>query len=136
MPDWKCDLTRVTNMLIINVIVNQLATTFSALADPTRFRVVEALRRRELCAGELAANCSMSGPAMSRHLRVLRKSGLVEVAQTPRAENDARLRVYRLRPEPFLSVKDWVEHMKAFWDSQLTAFKSYAERKQQSKRTK
>jgi DNA-binding transcriptional ArsR family regulator len=116
--------------------VNQLATTFSALADPTRFRVVEALRRRELCAGELATNCSMSGPAMSRHLRVLRRSGLVEVVQTARGENDARLRVYRLRPEPFLSVKDWIDHMQAFWNSQLTAFKSYAEHKQPSKRTK
>ena len=106
-------------------MVNQL--TFSALADPIRFQVVEALRRRELCAGELAEKCSMSGPAMSRHLRVLRRSGLVEVVQTQRVESDARLRVYRLRTEPFRSLRDWAEHMHTFWTSQLSAFKSYAE---------
>src|SRR5215471_15995573 len=104
-------------------MVNQLGVAFSALADPTRLRVVEALRGRELCAGELAASCSMSGPAMSRHLRILRKSGLIESVQTQRAEQDARLRVYRLRPEPFRSVQSWVEHMQAFWTEQLSAFK-------------
>jgi DNA-binding transcriptional ArsR family regulator len=75
---------------------------------------------------------------MSRHLRVLRKSGLIEVFPTRRAEQDARFRVYRLRPERFLSLKDWIDHMQAFWTGQLTAFKSYAENKQsrQPKRTK
>jgi DNA-binding transcriptional ArsR family regulator len=108
-------------------MVNQLEATFAALADPTRFRVVQALRGGDKCAGELAASCSMSAPAMSRHLRVLRKTGLIEVVQTERAHEDARLRVYRLRPEPFLSVKEWVEHMQAFWTGQLNAFKAYAE---------
>jgi DNA-binding transcriptional ArsR family regulator len=112
-------------------MVNQLETAFAALADPTRFRVVDLLRSHELSASELAAKCSASGPAMSRHLRVLRKSGLVEVVQAHRrAEEDARLRVYRLRPEQFLSLKDWIDHMQAFWSGQLTAFKSYAENKQ------
>jgi len=107
--------------------VNQLEATFAALADPTRFCVVEALRRRELRAGELAANCAVSGPAMSRHLRVLRRSGLVEVVPTQGAEHDARLRIYRLRPEPLLSVKDWIDQMQYFWTGQLNAFKFHAE---------
>src|SRR5262245_61285743 len=90
-------------------MANQLSATFVALADRTRFRVVELLRGRELSAGEIAAGCAVSGPALSRHLRILRRSSLVEVVQTERSELDARLRVYRLRPEPFLSVKDWID---------------------------
>ncbi|HEY2015780.1 MAG TPA: metalloregulator ArsR/SmtB family transcription factor [Bryobacteraceae bacterium] len=121
---------------MINALVNQLEITFGALADPTRFRVVEALRRREASAGELAAKCSVSGPAMSRHLRVLRKTGLIEVAQTPRAEQDARLRVYRLRPEPFVSMKDWIDEMQAFWTGQLNAFKVHAEKQAGKKGSK
>jgi DNA-binding transcriptional ArsR family regulator len=114
---------------MINVMVNQLETTFGALSDRTRFRVVQLLRGRELSAGEIAAKCSVSGPALSRHLRVLRRTGLVEVIHTERAELDARLRVYRLRPEPFESVKDWIDQMHSFWMGQLTAFKTYAEDK-------
>jgi len=77
----------------------------------------------------------MSGPAMSRHLRVLRRSGLVEVLQ-PSAESDARVRVYRLRPEPFFSLKEWIDHMQAFWTGQLAAFRHYAEHKDPPSRKK
>jgi DNA-binding transcriptional ArsR family regulator len=119
-------------------MVKHLPNTFIALADATRFRVVEALRGRELSAGEIATRCSVSGPALSRHLRVLRRTGIVEVVHSPRAELDARLRVYRLRPEPFSSMKDWVDQLQAFWTGQLAAFKSYAEagRHQKRKRRK
>jgi DNA-binding transcriptional ArsR family regulator len=109
-------------------LVNQLATTFAALADPTRFRVVEILCTRDLPAGELASQCSVSGPAMSRHLRVLRRTGLVEVVHGQPVADDARLRIYRLRRDPLLSVRDWVVQMQAFWTGQLNAFKTYAER--------
>lgn len=109
-------------------MVNHLGSTFGALSDPTRFQVVELLQGRELSAGEIAARCEISGPALSRHLRVLRRTGLVEVVQTRRTELDARLRVYRLRPEPFWFVKDWVDQMQSFWMNQLTAFKAHTER--------
>lgn len=105
-----------------------MPATFAALADPTRFRVVEILSTRDLPAGELASQCAVSGPAMSRHLRVLRRTGLVEVVHGQPAEDDARLRIYRLRRDPVLSVKDWVDQMQAFWTGQLNAFKTYAER--------
>jgi DNA-binding transcriptional ArsR family regulator len=108
-------------------MVNQLSGTFGALADRTRFQVVEMLKGRELSAGEMAVGCSISGPALSRHLRVLRRAGLVEVVHSERSELDARLRVYRLRPERFDDVKGWVDQMQAFWAGQLAAFKSYAE---------
>lgn len=98
-------------------------TTLAALADPTRRRVVELLRDRPRRAGELARRASTSAPAMSRHLRVLRAGGLVEVESL---ETDARIRVYRLRPQPFEALQRWLP---AFWDDQLDAFKAHAERK-------
>jgi DNA-binding transcriptional ArsR family regulator len=106
-------------------MVNDLDITLTALADPTRRRVVELLRERPRRAGELAAASRMSGPAMSRHLRVLRTSGLVEEERTDR---DARVRVYRLRPEPFLALQTWLDQVQAFWTDQLDAFKAHVER--------
>jgi DNA-binding transcriptional ArsR family regulator len=101
-----------------------LDTTFAALADPTRRRVVDLLREAPRRAGELSAGTRMSAPAMSRHLRVLRASGLVEV-ESP--DEDARARVYRLRPEPFAALQDWLAEVQAFWDKQLAAFKEHVE---------
>ena len=63
---------------------------------------------------------------MSRHLRVLRKTGLVEERELP---DDARVRVYRLRPKPFAELRTWIEHVEAFWEDQLQAFKEHAEQK-------
>src|SRR5262249_42251962 len=114
LPSDQTCLTILTSWLMINPMVNQLADTFVALADPTRFQVVQMLRGRELSAGEIAARCAISGPALSRHLRVLRRTGLVEVAQSERAELDARLRVYRLRPERFQSAENWLHETQAF----------------------
>ena len=112
-------------------MVTNLDTTLAALADPTRRHVVELLRERPRRAGELAAACALSGPAMSRHLRVLRASGLVKV--DVEVEQDARLRVYRLRPEPFAGLQAWLDQVQAFWAEQLEAFKAHAERTQKGK---
>lgn len=112
----------------------ELDTTLAALADPTRRHVVELLRERPRRAGELAKACAMSGPAMSRHLRVLRASGLVVVEEEQR-HCDARLRVYWLRPDPFISLQAWLDQVHAFWTDQLDSFKHYAERTQKGKQT-
>jgi DNA-binding transcriptional ArsR family regulator len=101
-----------------------LDATLAALADPTRRKVVDLLRTRPRRAGELAAASRMSAPAMSRQLRVLRKRGLVE---EQRDEEDARVRVYRLRPEPFADLKAWLGEVESFWTDQLDAFKAHAE---------
>jgi DNA-binding transcriptional ArsR family regulator len=103
----------------------RLDETLSALADPTRRRVVDLLRERPRRAGELAAAFRVSPPAMSRHLRVLRTRGLVD---EDRDEQDARARVYRLRPEPFRDLRAWLQEVEAFWSDQLGAFKTHAER--------
>ncbi len=98
--------------------------TLSALADRTRRGVVELLSQRPHRAGELASALDMSAPAMSRHLRVLRKLGLVE-EHSP--ADDARVRIYRLRKQPFDDLRTWVDDVSAFWNEQLMAFKAHAE---------
>jgi DNA-binding transcriptional ArsR family regulator len=99
--------------------------TLAALADPTRRGMVELLRHEPRRAGEIAAAFAMSAPAMSRHLRVLRKTGLIEETGL---EEDARVRVYQLRPGPLVELRDWLTEVEAFWAGQLDAFKAHAER--------
>ena len=108
-----------------------LDETLMALADPTRRWVVEQLRRGPRRAGELAEAGRMSPPALSRHLRVLRRSGLIEGGGV---EDDARVRLYRLRPEALSPLRQWLDEMQAFWTDQLGAFKAHAERKQRAQR--
>jgi DNA-binding transcriptional ArsR family regulator len=103
-----------------------LDATLAALADPTRRGVVELLRARPRRAGELARAFHVSPPAMSRHLRVLRTRGLVE---EERGGDDGRVRVYRLRREPFDALRDWVEEVEAFWGDQLESFRGHVERR-------
>jgi DNA-binding transcriptional ArsR family regulator len=67
----------------------------------------------------------VSGPAVSRHLRVLRRSGLVEERGI---DGDARVRVYHLRPEPLVGLRAWVDQVQAFWSDQLDAFRQHVER--------
>jgi DNA-binding transcriptional ArsR family regulator len=105
--------------------VTDLDRTFAALADPTRRGVIELLRRRPRRAGELAEAFEVSPPAMSRHLRVLRQSGLV---QEDHQGEDARVRVYRLRPERFHELQRWLREVEAYWAGELDAFKAHAER--------
>jgi DNA-binding transcriptional ArsR family regulator len=107
--------------------------TLAALADPTRRRVVELLRERPRRAGELAAAFDVSAPAISRHLRVLRASGLIE--EEP-VRDDARLRVYRLRAQPFQDLHAWLREVEAFWGEQLESFRAVAEAGAPRRRTR
>lgn len=102
-----------------------LDQTLLALADPTRRGVIELLRREPHRASDLAEALSMTRPAMSRHLRVLRKSGLVSESEP---EHDARVRLYRLEREPFSELRGWLEEVEGFWTDQLQAFKAHAEK--------
>lgn len=110
---------------MITAVVNELDATFAALAEPTRRRVIELLRERPRRPTELAAGTGTSGPAMSRHLRVLRSSGLV---QEERVAHDARAHVYRLRREPFVTLGAWLEDVQAFWADQLDGYRAHVER--------
>lgn len=95
-----------------------------ALADPTRRGVVEQLAHGPRRAGELALWAGVSAPAMSRHLRVLLGAGLITDERT---REDARLRVFRLRPEALSELDGWLEEMQAAWRQQLRAFRRYAQ---------
>jgi DNA-binding transcriptional ArsR family regulator len=97
----------------------------AALADPHRRRVVELLRERPRRAGELAEALGLNPPALSRHLRTLRASGLIEQSHPG---FDARVRVYRLRPKPMKQLRNWLQETERLWSDQLTAFKAHIER--------
>jgi len=99
-------------------------TVFEALADPTRRRVVELLGEGPRRAGELAAAVDTSSPAMSRHLRVLLEAGIVS---DERVSEDARVRMFRLRPESLVALQAWLDQLKAQWDEQLSSFKRHVE---------
>jgi DNA-binding transcriptional ArsR family regulator len=86
-----------------------------ALADESRLTLVEALARGPVTAGELAALLPIARPGVSRHLRVLREAGLVEVRQ------EAQRRVYSLRPEPLAEIDDWLGRYRALWEQRLDA---------------
>lgn len=103
-----------------------LDRTLAALADPHRRRAVDLLRERPRRAGELAESLGLTAPAMSRHLRALRQSGLVEESHP---EFDARVRVYRLRREPMAALKAWLEAAEENWADQLSALKAHVEAK-------
>ena len=88
------------------------------------------MRERPLAAGELARELSLAPPAMSRHLRVLRQTGLVE---EERSELDSRVRVYRLRREPFGELRSWLEQVESFWTDELMGFKRHVEQRARKK---
>lgn len=86
-----------------------------ALADPSRRTVLETLATGPASAGELAELLPIARPGVSRHLRVLREAGLVEVRQV------AQRRIYSLNPEPLAEISDWLSRRVATWDQRLDA---------------
>lgn len=87
--------------------------TYQALADDTRRTIIEMLASGELSAGDIAHAFPVSRPAVSRHLRVLRESGLVSV------RGDRQQRMYRLEPGPLNEVQQWTERYSKFWSHRL-----------------
>ena len=102
-----------------------LDQTLAALADPHRRRVIDLLAERPRSAGDLARELAITPPAMSRHLKALRLSGVVEESHP---EFDARVRIYALRPEPMVHLLRWLEESERLWSQQLLAFKAHLER--------
>ena len=106
-----------------------METALKALADPSRRTLVEALSRGPVTAGELAAMLPIARPGVSRHLRVLREAGLVDVRQ------DAQRRVYSLRPEPLAEIDDWLEPYRALWEQRLDALHTEIARGKRDRRS-
>jgi len=105
-------------------VKSELNATFSALADRNRRAVVDLLKEQPRRAGEIAAALSMTPPALSRHLRLLRRSGLI---YEQGVEEDARVRIYRLRKEPFDELRVWLGEVESFWTGELAAFRDHVE---------
>jgi DNA-binding transcriptional ArsR family regulator len=96
-----------------------LSATFAALADPTRRAILTRLSDGEATVTELAAPFDLSLPAISKHLKVLQRSGLVEQGR------QAQWRPCRLRPEPLRDVADWVAQYRRFWEASLDRLDDY-----------
>ena len=96
-------------------------STFYAIADPTRRQLLTMLREGEHSASELAEPFPQSRSAVSQHLSILQRAGLVE------RQRDGRRQVYRLRAEPLREVADWTTEFDAFWDQRLEKLGRYLE---------
>lgn len=108
-----------------NRVVTRRATAagdlYQAIADPTRRSLLDRLRGGSVAAGELAAGFRISRPAISRHLAVLRRAGLV------REERQGRNRLYQLTPASLREVADWATRYRDFWQHNLEASKRHLE---------
>jgi DNA-binding transcriptional ArsR family regulator len=100
------------------------ATTFDVLAEPTRRRILDLLRERERPVGELVKRLRLSQPGVSKHLRVLREAGLVEVRR------DAQRRWYQLRAEPLAEVDAWLTPYRQLWANRLDALEQHLDREE------
>ena len=90
-----------------------MAVVFEALAEPTRRRILDLLRGEEQPVGALVDALAMSQPAVSKHLRVLRDAGLVDV------RSDAQRRLYRVRAEPLRELDEWLTPYRQMWAARL-----------------
>jgi|SRR5579862_3689871 len=96
-------------------------TGFAALADPTRRAVLDLLRQGSLPAGRIAQAFPVSRPAVSKHLRLLRRAHLV------RERRQGRQRLYELNPGPLRAVDSWLSQYRCFWQTSLTSLKTFVE---------
>jgi DNA-binding transcriptional ArsR family regulator len=99
---------------------------FEVLSDPTRRKVVRLVSTRPYRAGELADATGMSAPAMSRHLKILLASGVLE---DERVADDARVRVFKLQPDALVAVQAFLDQLQMEWRQQLRSFKRHVEAK-------
>jgi DNA-binding transcriptional ArsR family regulator len=99
--------------------MDQLSTTFTALADPTRRAILARLARGSATVGELAEPFAISAPAVSRHLKVLEQAKLI------RREVEAQRRRCHLRPETLKQAAEWLEIYRQFWGERLDSLESY-----------
>ena len=92
-----------------------MASTFEVLGEPRRREILDLLRGAERPVGELVDRLALTQPAVSKHLKVLREAGLVDVRQ------DAQRRWYRLRPEPLAEIDAWLAPYRQLWSDSLDA---------------
>ena len=109
-------------------MVDQLSKTFAALADPTRRAILGRLTRGETSVSELAKPFKMTMPAISKHLKVLERAGLIERGR------EAQWRPCRLTAKPLREVSDWVEQYRKHWEERLDRLEEYLQELQAEKK--
>jgi DNA-binding transcriptional ArsR family regulator len=107
-----------------------MTSAFEILAEPNRRAILSLLASSEQCVGELERQLGMTQPTVSKHLRVLREAGFVEV------EVDAQRRLYRLKPEPLKEVDVWLEQFRRFWSKHLDALERHLDRMEKASSAK
>ena len=107
-----------------------LSTTFAALADPTRRAILGRLARGESSVGELAAPFKMSLPAISKHLKVLERAGLIARSR------EAQWRPCRLRAKPLKDAAGWIEHYRRFWEESFDRLDRYLQQLQEKEKNR
>jgi DNA-binding transcriptional ArsR family regulator len=98
-------------------------SVFDVLAEPSRREILELLRDGERPVSELVDHLNLSQPAVSKHLRVMKNAGLVEVRP------DAQQRFYRICPEPLEQLDEWLEPYRKFWTTQLDRLESHLDQR-------
>ena len=106
------------------MVTYKAEAVFQALADPTRRAVLDLLRAGSLPAGAIAKQFPVSRPAISKHLRTLRRSQLVQ------EHREGRLRLYCLNPAPLKAVDSWLEGYRGFWQANLASLRDFLESEQ------
>jgi DNA-binding transcriptional ArsR family regulator len=101
-------------------------SVFEIIAEPNRRAILSLLVSSEQSVGEIERQLQMSQPAVSKHLRVLRDAGFVE------ATVDAQRRLYRLKPEPFHQLEEWLAPFRRFWSTHIDALERHLDRIDQS----
>ena len=112
---------------MVNYQLDSLDATFAALADPTRRRMLQALSHQQMRVTDLAAPFRMSLPAVSKHLRVLEKAGLLKRRRLGREHH------LELEPAPMKKAHLWIEHYRKFWEGSLDSLANYLETNQPQK---
>jgi DNA-binding transcriptional ArsR family regulator len=102
-------------------------TVFQVLAEPQRVAILDLLRDGERPVGDLVAELPLSQPAVSKHLRVLKEAGLVDVRA------DAQRRLYRIRPEPLAELDAWLASYRQLWTTHLDRLEAHLDRKRKKK---
>src|SRR5215212_1854335 len=111
------------------MVIDQLSTTFAALADPTRRAILTRLRAGARSVNELAEPHDMSLPAISKHLKVLERSGLIERGR------EAQWRPCQLKAAPLKEAVDWLEHYRRHWEERFDRLDEYLKELQSKKTT-
>ena len=121
---------RLYNLLVLHMTNENLDAVFGALADPTRRAILARLASGEVTVNELAEPFAMSQPAVSKHLKVLERAGLIARGR------DAQRRPCRLQPESLKTVADWVAHYEHFWTESFDRLDAYLKTLQPQKEQK